>query len=204
MVYKLHGSVDWFYDRQYLEIKNDLTEQGLMKNNLHAVFDDPDRFGAEPIVSGPRSHDDPLLHIHRLKKVDDYYARNTNFNAPFILSPSAVKFVYASPILDLWYGLGRAGGYNLGISIIGFSLPEHDEYIKIALYQMISNYQHSWWDEELLGVLKHKVRLVDLCSDSTSINDYKENYSFVDTERSEYMFEGFSEEAVQFLFKSPR
>ena len=168
------------------------------------MFDDPGRYGAEPIVSGPRPPDDPLSHIHRLKKVDDYYARDTGFNAPFILSPSAVKFIYASPILDLWNGLGREGSWNLGISVIGFSLPEHDEYIKIALYQMISNYQHSWWDEKILGVQKHNVRLVDFRRDSTSVNEYKENYSFVDTDRVEYMFEGFSEEAVRFLFKSPR
>ena len=57
-----------------------------------------------------------------------------------ILSPSHMKIVYATPFMDFWNGLGQAGGYNLGISIIGFSLPEHDDYIKISLYKMIGNY----------------------------------------------------------------
>lgn len=204
VVLKLHGSVDWFDNRHYIDLRDGLAEQGVTGSNLHTVFDDPGRYGAEPLVSGPRSPDDPLLHIYRLKKIDDYYGRDRGFNAPFILSPSAVKFVYAGPILEFWNGMGRAGGWNLGISVVGFSLPHHDEYIKIGLYQMISNYQVSWWDKKMLDVLKDNVRLVDLRHDDASIKEYKEHYSFVDSDRAEYMFEGFSDEAVHFLFDSSR
>lgn len=105
-ILKLHGSVDWFDDRQYLEISGSLSEQGATSVNIHSVFDKPERYGAEPLVQGPRPENDPLLHIHRIRDVDDYYLRDNGFSAPFILSPSHVKFVYAEPLIDFWSGMG--------------------------------------------------------------------------------------------------
>jgi hypothetical protein len=202
-IFKLHGSVDWFDDQHYLALKGALVSQGVT-TNLHSVFDDPTRYGAAPLVSGLRPPDDSLLHIHRIAKVDDYYARDKGFNAPFILSPSTVKFVYAKPILDLWDGMGRAGGWNLGVSIIGFSLPDHDEYVRVGLYQMTSNYQQSWWNEKMLDVLKDNVKLVDYRTDDDSVAEYRKRYCFVDDSRAEYLFEGFSTEAISFLFDKHR
>lgn len=203
-VLKLHGSVDWFSDLHFLELRTSLREQGSGNISIHSVFDDPNRYHAAPIVEGPRSTDDPLLHIHRIRDVDDYYRRDNDFNAPFILSPSHVKFVYAEPVLSFWNGLGRAGGYNLGISVSGFSLPKHDEYIRIGLFQMISNYQQSWWDEKMLNFMKDNVRLIDHRGDGRSIAEYKARYSFVDPARAEYFFDGFSNDAIEFLFNRPR
>ncbi len=203
-VLKLHGSIDWFDDRQFLELKAALLEQGSRLARIHSVFDDPSRYGARPIAEGPRSPDDPLLHIHRIRDVDAYYQRDSGFSAPFILSPSHVKFVYAEPLLSFWNGMGRSGGWNLGVSVIGFSLPRHDEYIRIGLFQMISNYQQSSWNDKLLDVLKDNVRLVDFRRDDTGVAEYKSRYCFVDPARAEYMFDGFSDEAIEFLFEHPR
>lgn len=203
-ILKLHGSVDWFDDRNYLEFKEQLMKSGGGNRAIHTVFDDPKRYQLEPLVQGLYPPDDPLLHIQRIRDVDSYYRQDRGFNAPFILSPSHVKFVYATRLLGLWDSLGRAGGYNLGISIIGFSLPRHDEYIRVGLYQMISNYQQSWWDSKLLDVLKDKVRLVDYRNSADSIAEYKQRYSFVDPSRAEFMFDGLSAEAIDFLFNHPR
>ena len=156
------------------------------------------------LVDGPRPTDDLLLHIHRANDIDEYYACDQTFSAPLVLSPSHVKFVYAEPLLDFWRGMGQAGGTNLGISIVGFSLPAHDEYIRIGLYQMISNYQQSWWNEKILDTLKDNVRLVDFRNSSEGIADLKMRYSFVDSTRAEYFFEGFGNNAVDFLFAKPR
>ncbi|MEQ9059452.1 MAG: SIR2 family protein, partial [Gammaproteobacteria bacterium] len=198
-ILKLHGSVDWFDDRHYLESKAYLREFDGADINLHSVFDNPERYGAERIVSGPRLPDDPLLHIFRIREVDEYYRSDAGFNAPFLLSPSHVKFVYAQPLLGFWYGMGRAGGYNLGISVVGFSLPAHDEYIRIGLYQMISNYQYSWWDEPLLDVLKDYVRLVDLKQAESDVSDFKKRYQFLEHERTKFYFDGFNSSAIDFL-----
>jgi SIR2-like domain len=203
-VLKLHGSVDWFDDRQFLELKAARAGQESSTLPIHSVFDDPRRYRAEPLVEGPRSADDPLLHIHRIRDADVYYSQDNGFNAPFILSPSHVKFVYAEPLLSFWNGMGRSGGYNLGISVVGFSLPRHDEYIRIGLFQMISNYQQSWWDDKTLGVLKDNVRLVDFRTDAAGVAEYKARYGFVDPAKSECMFGGFNNDAVEFLFNQSR
>jgi len=203
-ILKLHGSVDWFDDRHFLKMKKYMAEEGHGEYTRHSVFADPHRYDASPIVDGPRLEDDPLLHIHRIGAVDSYYQYDNDFHAPFILSPSHVKFVYAEPLLSFWNGLGRAGGYNLGVSVIGFSLPEHDEYIRIVLYKMLSNYQQSWWEEPMFDVMKDYVRFIDYQNNETSKDAYKSRYSFSMEDRSAYYFEGFSEDAVSFLFDRGR
>lgn len=73
VVLKLHGSVDWFSDSQFLSSKESLKSQGVTQLNIHSVFDNPARYGAEPIVQGLRSESDPLLHIYRIHDADKYY-----------------------------------------------------------------------------------------------------------------------------------
>jgi hypothetical protein len=204
VILKLHGSVDWFNDKEFLEIKASQNQGGTSGLSIHSVFDDPTRYGAQPIVNGLRSPDDPLKHVHRIQDVDGYYQRDTGFNAPFILSPSHVKFVYAEPLLSFWRGLGRAGGYNLGISVIGFSLPPHDEYLRVALFQIISNYQQSEWNSEILGCFKDDVKLIDFRTDDPSIAAYKKSYGFVDDSKAQYRFNGFGQDAIKLLFDEHR
>jgi hypothetical protein len=115
-----------------------------------------------------------------------------------------VKFVYAEPILSFWHGIGRSGGYNLGVSVIGFSLPPHDEYIRIALYQMLSNYG-SWWDSPMVsGMLKDYARFVDFRSTPEQQEEYRQRYRFGDPDRSRFHFEGFGPSAIEFLFRQHR
>ena len=201
---KLHGSVDWFDDRQYLELKSTFERQGATYLPDHSVFADPTRYGLKPLAEGLQPKDDSLQHIHWIEKVSEYYALDRGFNAPFILSPSHVKFVYAEPIMSFWRGIGRSGGYNLGVSIVGFSLPAHDEYIRIGLYQMLSNYG-SWWNERMLdNRLKDYARFVDYRTSEEQIADYHLRYRFADPERSRFNFGGFGPDAIDFLFHQPR
>ena len=201
---KLHGSLDWFDDSQFLELRASLQAQGLDKAGLHSVFDDPKRYGAKPLVDGPLPPGDLLAHLHAIQDVARYYSQGGGFNAPFILSPSHVKFVYASPIMSLWNGLGRSGGYNLGVSVIGFSLPPHVEYIRIGLHQMLSNYS-SWWDTPMVGgVFKDYVRFVDYKPSQPERDAYVERYRFAGDDRSRFFFDGFGHSSLEFLFNQPR
>lgn len=199
-VLKLHGSLDWFDNREFLDIEAEFRELGLGSYKKHCVFSDPEKYKATPIVDGPRSEDDPLNHIFKITDCDNYYQQKKIKQAPFILSPSYVKFVYAETLKSFWHGWGNAGGFNLGLSIIGFSLPEHDDYIRIALYQMISNYQNYNWDEPMLNTFKDNVHLVDFQESEDGRREYLKHYSFVDTSKAEFFFGGFSDEAVDFLF----
>lgn len=201
---KLHGSIDWFDDRQYLESKASLERQGLKSSNLHSVFQSPQIYGVTKLVDGQLPDGDALRHIHYLTHVDRYYRIDGGFNAPYLLSPSHVKFVYAEPLLSFWRGIGRSGGYNLGVSVIGFSLPKHDEYIRIALYQILSNYG-SWWDTKFFdSQLKDFARFVDFRNTPELEAEYKSTYRFVNADKSRFFFDGFGSAAVNFLFRQRR
>lgn len=205
VILKMHGSVDWFHDKQYREMRASLGPRKPDGIVLHSVFDFPDRYKTRPIVDGPRSADDPLQYLHKIDRVDEYYGQNRGLEAPFILSPSHVKFVYAEPLLSFWNGMGKSGGMNLGVNVIGFSLPPHDEYIRIGLYQMIGNYQGYSWNTRWLGsTLKDYVKFVDFRSTDEGLAEYKQRYAFADALKSKFMFGGFGDEAVEFLFTFQR
>jgi len=199
---KLHGSIDWFDDRQYLELTRSRERHGGNRTPAHSVFDNPARYECRPLVEGLLPNGDALKHLHWIRGLDDYYG-DGGFNAPFLLSPSHVKFVYAEPILSFWHGIGRSGGYNLGVSVIGFSLPQHDEYIRISLYQILSNYS-SWWNSPMFETLKDYARFVDYRPTTELQDEYLQRYRFVDSDRSKFHFEGFGPEAIGFLFNQHR
>ncbi len=202
---KMHGSVDWFHDKQYRTLRASLGPRKQDGPVLHSIFDFPDRYEVTTLVEGPRGADDPLQYLHRIKHVDRYYCRDRGLEAPFLLSPSHVKFVYAEPLLSFWNGMGRSGGMNLGVNVIGFSLPSHDEYIRIGLYQMIRNYQGYSWDTHWLDrTLKDYVKFVDFRDSDGGVADYKQRYGFADSSKSKFLFSGFGDEAIEFLFTLQR
>lgn len=202
---KMHGSVDWFHDKQYRELRASLGPRKPDGTVIHGVFDFPDRYEVTPLVDGPRATDDPLLYLYRIKHVDNFYRRDRSLQAPFILSPSHVKFVYAEPLLSFWNGMGRSGGMNLGVNIIGFSLPPHDEYIRIGLYQMIRNYQGHYWDTKWLDTtLKDYVKFVDFREVEKDVAEYIQRYGFAEPSKSKFLFSGFGDNAIEFLFTSQR
>ena len=56
----------------------------------------------------------------------------------------------------------------------------------------------------MFDVLKDYVRLIDYRKSDDSIDEYKQRYSFVDPEKSVYMFDGFGDKAIEFIFDQPR
>ena len=204
VILKLHGSIDWFDDRVFLELLASRRRLGSTARPRHSVFHDLSRCGAKPLVDGILPPGDTLRHLHYISDLDEFYQASEDLDAPFLLSPSHVKFVYAEPILSFWHGIGLIGGHNLGLSVVGFSLPEHDEYIRIVLYQMLSNYA-SWWDDLMLGdLLKDYARFVDYRPTPEKQEEYQRRYSFAAPARSRFHFGGFDLDAIDFLFDQRR
>lgn len=201
---KMHGSVDWFNKAQYNESLEVARQSRLGYKPKHAVFAAPCRFTTRCLVDGPRNQNDPLLDVYRIENVDDFYATGDPLEPPFILSPSYVKFVYAPPIFDFWYGLARGGAWNLGLCFVGYSLPTHDEYIRIALYNLAANYQRSGWNERLLDTVKDNVKLVDFRCTSGERDEFRDRYRFLDQSKASYYWDGFSDGAIDFIFSQHR
>ena len=146
---------------------------------------------------------DNLKRVYEIADSDRFYRNEGRLKAPLLLSPSHVKFLYADPLLSFWNGLNRYGGYNQGLSVIGFSLPKHDDYIRMIIYGMANNYK-SWWNEKIAGRTKDYIRLVDLRRSNIEIQEHKERFRFVDPNYSRYHFDGFNENAIKFLFEEKR
>lgn len=151
IVLKVHGSIDWFDRRKYRKFSELRLRQGLTSPTPDPVFNNPD-LTVVPLVSGPRFPDDPLREMHRVLQIERLHPENHLFRAtPTLLSPSTMKILYSDKVKEFWRGFGGAGMLNLGLAIIGFSLPEQDNYARQAIYRLVKNYQCANEDIESLG-----------------------------------------------------
>jgi hypothetical protein len=204
IVLKMHGSVDWFHRGQYRQRCEALAAFGLSRAPSDAVFNS-ERACLQPILDGPRHSDDPLLEMFRLRNADEIITENAFLDsAPWLLNPSSAKVVYAKTLRDFWRGLGRAGGMNLSMAIIGYSLPLHDDYARQAIYRLVRNYQEIYWEEEMLGSRKSPLALVDFRPSEAELRSFKLRYGFVDWTKSYCCMDGFKRETLRVLFPDSR
>jgi hypothetical protein len=125
------------------------------------VFNNP-AVRTSPLLTGPRFPDDPLQEMQRVQNIEALYAKPPLFLAtPWLLNPSSMKILYASTVKQLWRGLGHDGVANLGMAIVGFSLPAHDDYARQVLYGIVKNYQSLYWEDGFLNRRKTPLRLVE-------------------------------------------
>jgi hypothetical protein len=197
----MHGSIDWFDKSEYLELEQSFKEQDATILPTHPVFNTAFDWGISKILDGPRRSNDPLLNMHRIAKIEDLYKKGILFMAtPWILSPSTNKIIYARPLEEFWNGIGRSGGDRFGMTIIGYSFPEHDNYARQAIYSLTRNYQRLNWGIDYFGFRKTPLVLVDYKTSDKDINNFKNNYRFIDFEKSILHMNGFDHEAIEKIF----
>lgn len=83
------------------------------------------------------------------------------------------------------------------IAIIGFSLPEHDEYIRQPMYWYIRNFHKSG---EPISGKKSKLKIIDFKQSQQDIEEFKANYRFVDENLTDFYFGGFGKQALDVIF----
>ena len=138
-----------------------------------------------------------MNNIYVLENLGEYFNK-TNFitEVPFVIPPSYSKLVYLNPLTEFWAGFSKSGVYEKRVAIIGFSLPEHDEYIRQPLFWFIHNFQSN----ESPISKKTKLKIVDRKSTIWEINDYKTRYNFVDWNKADCYFDGFNDRALEMIF----
>lgn len=199
-ILKLHGSVDWFDRASYDETVKAWKEQGATTIPYHLVFGPDSDYTVTPLLEGPQFPSDPLLTMNRVIETEALYKEIYESRAvPWLLSPSHSKIVYADKLRDFWWGLGKSGGMNLGLIVIGYSLPKQDDYARQALYRLTKNYQNYEWDEILPGISKPPMILIDRKENKKEIEAYRRRYSFVDPSKSRFHFSGFDEKAIELI-----
>jgi len=199
LLLKLHGSVDWFYRRQFDLGCEVLRATGNPGEPRSALFGERARFKVTPLVDGPRPAGEELSRMFRVDDPDRFYRELPSWEAPYLLAPSSVKALYVSPLRELWDGLGRVGGLNFGLSIVGFSLPSHDEYLRQMLYRIARNFQYFEPNHTAGGRTKAKVVLVDRQDSAAGVAALKRRYGFLDWSRTEVYCEGLDGKAVDLM-----
>lgn len=198
---KMHGSIDWFdrssferLEARHVELKAPPPED--------IIFSKKAELGLIPLVDGPRPTDDPLKTIYRAKNLRALYSRDLMFVAtPKMLPPSPAKIVYSAAMHDFWNGIGKAGPLNFGMSIIGFSLPLQDDYIRQIIYSMVTQYQRTYWGKEVFRMTKTPLVIVDFFKNSEAEESFRKRYRFVDWGKAVLLGKGFNSEALDSIFR---
>lgn len=199
---KMHGSIDWFNVAAFDREQKVLRESPIYcppRNQVFARQENP--LLLEKIIDEPFPQDSPLHKIYKIDKLDEYLS-NSSFalTSPLIISPSHSKMIYLNPLTEFWNGYNYSGTGNGTVTIIGFSLPEHDEYIRQPLYYLVDNFQNNDYWKGFLE--KTNLKMVDYKQSQSDIDAYKKNYSFVDWSRTDCYFNGFNEESLDVIFEN--
>jgi hypothetical protein len=200
VVLKLHGSIDWFDRTDYAWLEERRRKDGFSGRPPDPVFAHEKEFGVTKLLDGPRHPDDPLDQMYRVRHVERLYETPILFLAtPWLLAPSPAKILYARTLRDFWHGIGNAGVLNFGLSIIGYSLPAQDEYARQVLHAMVTNYQEAHWNEDVFGLRKHPLVIVDRCEGTQAVSDFKARYRFVNWDRAIFYPDGLNEDSVRLV-----
>lgn len=197
---KMHGSIDWFDFAVYERWQEALKDSPVSAPVRHSVFArEGDPLSLEKIIDCPYPKESPLNKIYRINDVSEYlYTTNLSSASPLIISPSHSKMVYLNPLTEFWYGFNNFGVGHGTVAIIGFSLPEHDEYIRQPLYHLVNNFQNNDYWKDFLE--KTNLKMIDYKQSQAEIGAYKKNYSFVDWSRTDCYFDGFDEKSLEVIF----
>lgn len=200
VILKMHGSIDWF-DRTSFERRVAQHSRVGAPAPRDIIFSDEAGLDLQRLTDSPRPETDPLRNVYRARNLKALYDKDLLFLAsPRLLPPSTTKLLYATQLNNFWEGM-RDGGYqNFGMAIVGFSLPQHDDYVRQILYELVTHYQRYNWDKDELGRKKSPLTIVDYLPGESDHVRFRERYRFVDWSRATLIREGFDHAALDQIF----
>jgi hypothetical protein len=199
-ILKLHGSIDWFSGQRFDESAAYRRTLGL-EPHYHPIFSNAEALGVEPVVSGPRLPNDPMRHYSRVRNFSHVYNLDNLFHAtPAILPPSKSKYAYLPSHNEFLRGVRNLGSLNFGLSVIGFSLPQQDQYARQILWNVFDNYQRGRWGRRVFGKRKSKAVLVDYFASEAQRRAYRRRYRFVNWRRAKLLGSGFEVQTLDSVF----
>jgi hypothetical protein len=197
VVFKLHGSVDWFDRRSFSEREEQWKREGVRHEPEDPVFNGPRKLTTVRLIDGLSHEQDPLHYMYRVRDVERLYVNPPWFMAvPSLINPSTTKVIFARQFADFWRGLGRTGGGNHRMVIIGFSMPPHDDYARQVIYRLAENYQQIHYDRRKP---KEPIILVDFRTTKRSRHQLLKRYAFFDMQKTELHLGGFTETVLDRL-----
>lgn len=202
VILKMHGSVDWF-DRQRFIDHQDAGRSSGYDSYVphHSIFNSSRNLNLSPVVDGPRFPNDPLKEMYRVIDVERFYNQPDWFLAtPSLISPSRSKLVYSRQFHDFWHGLGHAGAANFQMAIIGYSLPDHDDYARQMIFGLVDNYQNIPAERVSITIKeKSPLLVVDFQRSESDVKRFKDRYSFVDWTTAVLRVDGFNDDVLALI-----
>lgn len=201
VISKLHGSIDWYDKLPYIKDRELSAQHKYHWDSRHPIFKDGSSIAHKQLIEGPYDEDDPLQYVYRVSDLSQIVDSQFWQCSPIILSPSSSKILYANPLKSFWRGLQKAGGLNLGLGVIGYSLPSYDEYARQALYHLMRNYTEYEPAFELNGIVKRPAKIIDYCPPDASDWQIRKNYSFMNWNRCELKTSGLTLESIDWIMQ---
>lgn len=201
-ILKVHGSIDWFDEAPYERLREIFRQQGAKHDPQDVIFSRHAELQLERVVGSPYPSDDPMASVVRTRNLRALHEEDLLFRAtPRLLAPSATKLLYATRLGDFWRGWGSGGRYNYGMSIIGFSLPLHDDYARQILHALVTTYQKlDTGKADSIGITKSPLTIVNYFADNEAQQKFSEHYRFVDWEKTRLFGNGFDFDCLDAVF----
>ena len=205
---KVHGSVDW-YDRKpyddYMAKYGQYYDKALQPQD--PIFGPNPKVKAEPLSRGRTDEGMGKRIIPRVVRVPDYgrllHMRDEltkMFMVPFMLPLAHDKILGHDPVLDFWWSLQRIVGYETSdITMIGYSMPKHDQYAYEAISTIFMEYQ-KLHDAKAAGISEHTRKPIQIINKAQSAQKIMEDLPFMDPNKSRIWHEGFSPQSVTWAF----
>jgi hypothetical protein len=215
IVLKVHGSIDWFDVRSFEIHRNQYSRVEYITKQERLFGNDFIKLKVQKVADDPYYARSPLNSIYRTDELEEYFKTATLVTvSPIIMPPSWSKILYLNPLRDFWFGFNEEGAFRSRVTIIGFSFPEHDEYIKQPMFRIIDNFQNYSTDyPELQGdslkelrnyYKKDRLKIVDFQEGREEILVYKNRYSFVNWDLTDCCWTGFDQKALEIIFPTGR
>jgi len=194
---KMHGSINWF-SKDGFEKKREYHQRvGSPQLAVHTIFSNPYHYNLRSIIKGKILSDDPLRNIYQIDNLSSYLSICENVTeCPHIISPSSYKLLYMQKLKEYWRGFNATGASSKNFVIIGFSLPEHDDYIRLPLFRAIHNFQSDDWNP---GFERNRLKIVDFKTTGEEKGSFFQNYSVVDKSKTVVFFDGFNKDVINKL-----
>jgi hypothetical protein len=201
LIFKLHGSLDWFSKEPYLRLVEEYKRQGTTIDPPDPIFSRSAAMRVKRLTDGPQMAEDPLNEVYRVIEIESLYKNPPLFlQTPLIVAPSTSKILWFDRFKGFWWGMGELGSLNRRLTIIGFSLADHDEYVRQIIYSITRNYQKFHWGiEELDMGKKAPLLIIDYQDTDPKKEAFKKRYAFVDWARAEISFDGFNNDALALI-----
>jgi len=78
-------------------------------------------------------------------------------------------------------------------------LQLHEAPASQVLYRLVTNYQTAYWNEDVFGLKKRPLILIDRRQSEEEMEELRRRYAFVDWEKTEAHMAGFDENALDLL-----